>query len=128
MTNAKGQASTIPLPSGWNDTLRSAVLHVVSLAQFVAAHARGWAANSPNAWIRLKAENDRLRQELQLLREQIRITNARWEQVPASRRPHYLPVERMAILELKAARHWSWNRRRERSKSPLPPSPRGQTG
>ena len=29
------------------------------------------------------------------------------EQIPASRRPHYPPIQRMAILELKAARSWS---------------------
>ena len=83
------------------------MLHVISLAQFAAAHTRGWAANSINARIRLKAETDRLQQQVQLLREEIRIKDARLEQVPASRRPHYPPVERMAILELKAARNWS---------------------
>ena len=45
--------------------------------------------------------------EVQLLREEIRIKDARTAQVPASRRPHYPPLERMAILELKTARHWS---------------------
>ena len=107
MTNAKSQAPTIPLPSGWNDTVRSAVLHVISLAQFAAARTRGWAANSVNARVRLKTENDRLQQQVQLLREEIRIKDARLAQVPASRRSHYPPIARMAILELKAARSWS---------------------
>jgi transposase len=107
MTDAKGQTPTIPLPSRWNDTVRSAVLHVVSLAQFAVAQTRGWAADSPNARIRLKAQNGRLEQEVELLREEIRIKDARLEQIPASRRPHYPPIQRMAILELKAARSWS---------------------
>ena len=107
MTNAKCQAPTIPLPQTWPESVKSAVLHVISLAQFAAAHTRGWAANSVNARVRLKAENDRLQQEVQLLREEIRIKDARMEQVPAARRPHYPPVERMAILELKTARNWS---------------------
>ena len=107
MTNAKSQAPTIPLPSLWTDTVRSAVLHVISLAQFAAARTRGWAANSVNARVRLKTENDRLQQQVQLLREEIRIKDARLAQVSASRRPHYPPIARMAILELKAARSWS---------------------
>ncbi len=46
MTNIKSQAPTIPLPGRWTDTVRSAVLHVIALAQFAAARTRGWAANS----------------------------------------------------------------------------------
>ena len=35
----------IPLPKGWQRHVRSAVLHVISLAQFAVAHTRGWAVN-----------------------------------------------------------------------------------
>ena len=38
----------IRLPKGWKKQIRSAVLHVISLAQFATAHTRGWAANSIN--------------------------------------------------------------------------------
>jgi predicted RNA polymerase sigma factor len=107
MSNAKSQAPTIPLPRTWPESVKSAVLHVVAPAQFAAARTRGWAANSINAPVRLKAENDRLQLQIQLLREEIRIKDSRMKQVPASRRPHYPPVQRMAILELKAARCWS---------------------
>ena len=68
---------------------------------------RGWAANSINARVRLRAENDRLRGEVALLREEIRIKDVRMAQIPPPRRPHYPPTERMAILELRAARGWS---------------------
>lgn len=34
--------------------------------------------------------------------------------IPAHRRPHYLPVERLAILELRAARGWSQGQTAER--------------
>jgi hypothetical protein len=34
----------------------SRILHVISLAQLALAFTRGWAANSPNARIRLAAE------------------------------------------------------------------------
>ncbi len=109
MTARKDTASNkkTPLPNSWCPAVKSAVLHVISLAQFATARTRGWAANSVNARVRLKAENDRLRQTVELLREEIRIKDARLEQVPASRRPHYPPVARMAILELKSARNWS---------------------
>ena len=91
MTKAKSQAPTIPLPRTWPESVKSVVLHVISLAQFAAAHIRGWAANSVNARVRLKAENDRLQQQVQLLREEIRIKDARMEHVPASRRPIIRP-------------------------------------
>ena len=60
----------IPLPKGWHRHVRSAVLHVLSLAQFAVAYTTGWAVNSINARIRLKAEAERLSQEVALLREE----------------------------------------------------------
>jgi hypothetical protein len=57
-----------------------------------------------NPELRQQAEEDRLRQEIQLLREEIRIKDARMEQLEAHRRPHYPPTARLAILELRAAR------------------------
>ena len=94
----------IPLPKGWPRIIRSAVIHAISLAQFSLTHTRSWAANNWNARIRLKAEKDRLRQEVALLQEEMRIKDARMMRIPAQRRPHYLPTERLAILELRAAR------------------------
>jgi len=46
----------IPLPKGWKKHVRSAVLHVISLAQCTTIHTRGWAADSSNQRVRLKAE------------------------------------------------------------------------
>jgi len=83
------------------------VLHAISLAHFSLTFTRSWAANGFNARIRLKAENDRLRQELALLQEEMRIKDERMLRIPAQRRPHYPPTERLAILELRAARGWS---------------------
>jgi putative transposase len=82
-------------------------LHVISLAHYAIAAARGWAANSINARVRLAAKNDQLKQEVQLLREELRIKDARLARIDPRRRPFYPPTERMAILELKAARGWS---------------------
>lgn len=97
----------IPLPRGWPQTVRSAIIHAISLAQFSLTHTRSWAANNWNARIRLKQENGRLRQEVALLMEEMRIKDARMLRIPAQRRPHYPPIERLAILELRAARAWS---------------------
>ena len=97
----------IPLPADWSQHARSAMLHVISLAQFAVAYTRGWAVNSQVARVRLKAENDRLRQQGAWLTEEIRIKDARMRLVSAQRRPHYAPTERMSILELRAARAWS---------------------
>jgi len=48
-----------------------------------------------------------LRQRVALLEEEIRIKDTRMAQINPHRRPHYPPTERMAILELRAARGWS---------------------
>ena len=55
----------IPLPSGWTKSVKTAVLHVIS------------------------------------------VKKARLTKIDPRRRPHYPAVERVAILELKAARGWS---------------------
>ncbi|MCH8148160.1 MAG: transposase [Planctomycetes bacterium] len=98
---------TIPLPKGWKPLVRSAVLHVISLAHFSIVRARARVARSGNMRVRLNAENDRLKQEVALLREEVRIKDARMACIPPQRRPHYAATERMAILELRAARGWS---------------------
>jgi transposase InsO family protein len=97
----------IPLPKQWPSQVRSGVLHAISLAHYSLTYTRSWAANSWNARIRLKQENDRLRQKLALVREEMRIKDSRMLRIPAQRRPHYPPTERLAILELRAARGWS---------------------
>ena len=82
----------IPLPSGWAQNVKSAVLHAISLAQFAIACARGWAANSINARVRLAADNDRLKQDNQLLREELRIKDVRMAKLDTRRRPYYPPT------------------------------------
>jgi transposase InsO family protein len=101
------QMPKVPLPKSWNKHVKSAIVHVVSLAQYATAYTRSWAADSSNARIRLTAEKEQLTQEVALLREEIRIKDVRLARVPAHRRPHYPTTERMAILQLRAARGWS---------------------
>jgi putative transposase len=83
------------------------MLQVIALAQFAISYTRGWAANSPIQRLRLAAQNDQLQQEVWLLREEIRIKDARMESIASARRPRYMPTERLAILGLRAARGWS---------------------
>jgi putative transposase len=97
----------ISLPRGWPRRVKSTMLHVISLAQFALAYTRGWAVNSQVARVRLMGENDRLRQQVAFLAEEIRIKDARMKRIASLRRPHYVPAERMSILELRAARGWS---------------------
>ena len=97
----------VPVPSGWPKNVKSAVLHVISLAQYALTYTRGWAADALNPRARQAAENDQFKQEIQLLREELRIKDARLAKIDPRHRPYYPPAERMAILELKAARGWS---------------------
>jgi hypothetical protein len=92
---AKSSTPEIPLPRGWPFHVKSAMLHVISLAQFAVAYTRGWAANSPNSRVRLTAERDRAQQEVALLNEELRIHRVRMTQLPPHRRPYYPPTERI---------------------------------
>jgi len=97
----------IPLPRNWHSHVKSAVLHTISLAHFSITHARGMAAGHIRRRVWLAAQNERLQEECALLREEIRIKDTRIDRITPHRRPRYGPFERMAILELRAARGWS---------------------
>jgi hypothetical protein len=87
--------------------VRSAVVHAVALARVALSLARARAERDGDALVRLQVENGRLRQQVALLVEEIRIKDARMSRLPAQRRPHYPPIERLAILAFRAARGWS---------------------
>ena len=99
--------SLLGLPPAWPGLVRSAMVRVISLAHHALLTVHGWAANAVNPRARHEAHIDRLRNEIAMLREEIRIKDARMARIGARRRPHYPPAERMAVLELKAARRWS---------------------
>ena len=86
----------ISLPPLWPRRARSAILHALSLARVALL-----------ATTDRVAASIRLEHEVALLHEELRIKDARLERVPPHRRPHYPAVERLAILELRAARGWS---------------------
>ncbi len=97
----------IPLPRAWTKTVRSSILHAISLAFAALTRAWGSAATSPRRTTRLQAELDRAKTEIALLNEELAIKNDQLGRVPPRRRPHYRPTDRMRILQLKAARGWS---------------------
>ena len=96
-----------PLSRNWPRRVRSAVVHAISIADLAFTKTLSWAADSLNPRLRLQAEHERLQRENSLLREEIRIKDLRMEQIEPHRRPYYPPTERLAILELRAARGWS---------------------
>ncbi len=97
----------IPLPRAWNRRAKSAIVHILALSHYAFTAMLARAENERSRQTRLRTEIDRLGHDLALLQEELRIKNARMTRVPPHRRPHYTPLERMAILELRAARGWS---------------------
>jgi hypothetical protein len=97
----------LAVPKYWKRSICSALIRVISLAHFALVYARGRASRNSNERIRQAAKTDRLDTEIALLREELRLKDARLARVPTHRRPHYQPSERLAILELRAARGWS---------------------
>ena len=89
---SKNKQPQIPLPKSWGTHVKSAILHVVALAQYALTYSHSWAADSSNQRVRLKAECDRLEQEVALLREEVRIKDVRMAQIDPKRRPHYPPT------------------------------------
>ncbi len=81
----------IPLPRAWNRRTKAAVLQILALSHYAFTAMVARAANERHRQARFRAEIDRLSRELALLREELRIKNARMERVSPHRRPHYTP-------------------------------------
>ena len=84
------------IPDNWPKCVRAALLDVVALAHWAVIYTRSWCANSPLARVRLAGKLEQAEQELALLREELRIKDARMEKIPAHNRPFYPPTERLA--------------------------------
>ena len=94
----------IPLPKGWTELTLRAVLHVISLARIVILNAALWPNDRECDGLRLRVENARLRAEVNLLRQELAIKDARFARLAPKKRPHYLPSERLEILMIRAMR------------------------
>ncbi len=111
----------IPLPKGWSNHVQLAVLHVVALARTAITAVRGSVAQTGSSLERLRAELDAALEENALLREELRLKDLRMSRVRSRRRPHFRPVERLAILALRAARGWSKREKNIHQSSPTMP-------
>ncbi len=71
----------LPIPSGWNKRVQSAILQAISLGRhcFVAIVAR--LANSPISADRIVAENEHLNFEVESQREELRLKDVRMARV-----------------------------------------------
>jgi len=88
---ANPQPPRIHLPKGWQDGIRSAVLHTIALAHYAILYARATSTDSIHTRVRLAAENNLLHEKCALLREELRIKDSRMMQIASQRRPHYGP-------------------------------------
>ncbi|HTU23750.1 MAG TPA: helix-turn-helix domain-containing protein [Pirellulales bacterium] len=102
------------LPKGWKESVKSGIINAISLARYVAGRTRGEAVDQTDLATRSRAKRDQYEGEITLLLEESRSKDTRWATIPAHRRPHYSPTERLAILELRAARGWSLAQTAER--------------
>ena len=104
---ANGRDRLRDLPRAWPELARAAVVQIASLTRVALARTRAWCANSRLARVQLRGRLDRTEEEVALLREEMRIKDARLARMPAPQRPRYSPEERLAILVLRAARGWN---------------------
>ncbi|MHC5058752.1 MAG: DDE-type integrase/transposase/recombinase, partial [Planctomycetota bacterium] len=104
----------LPLPRQWPGRVRTAVIHAISLAQFALTAARARPQKKRSCGSQREREIERLHQEVHLLREELRLKDARMKRMPGHRRPFYRPIERLSVLELRAARGWSLEQTAER--------------
>ena len=95
------------LPRAWPKVACAALVQLMGIAHVALTRSRSWCVDSRLARVRLRGRVDRLEQEVALLREELRIKDARLARIPAQERPRYPPHERLAILALRAARGWS---------------------
>ena len=98
---AKSPPFDVPIPKHWNGHLKSAFVCAVSLAHRAFLVALTPCLNSVIDRNRLQAEILLLKSEMALLKEEMRIKDARSLRVAAAARPHYRPAERMAILAVR---------------------------
>jgi hypothetical protein len=93
----------IRLPKQWPAHVKSGILHAISLASVTLLYARGRATGRRRLRVQLEEANT----EISLLRGELNIKDGRWARSRSRRRPHYIPIQRMRILQLRAARGWT---------------------
>ena len=94
-TPSSSAAETMPTPTASVPTTNSV------------SGATPWLGGGECSELRLRAENDRLRSEVELLKQELAIKDARFAAIDPQRRPRYTPRQRLGILVLKSARGWN---------------------
>ncbi len=94
-------------PRGWRRRVKRVLLNAIAIGRVCASVLDAEGSLSGDTEDRNSADLNALRRENQMLKDELRIKDARMDRVPARKRPHYAPTERMEILELRAARGWS---------------------
>lgn len=97
----------VSLHPGWPKHVQSKLRVAVSLIVDTALQVRAHLSESPLPRAVLKSRLDRMTDDRAQTLEEMRIKDVRMSRIPPKRRPQYPPTERLAILILKVARHWS---------------------
>ena len=87
--------------------MKTGLVHAIALAQIALTAARARASKKRGIVAQLRAKLEERDRKISLREEELRLKDLRMGRVKRRRRPHYRGVERLAILELKAARGWS---------------------
>ncbi|MBL8743031.1 MAG: DDE-type integrase/transposase/recombinase [Myxococcales bacterium] len=103
-TSAK--STNLPLPTGWSETVKTALLQVSALARVAILDVRAGFATGPKD-AKTAARIAALETEVGQLREELRIKDARMARLDPRKRPHFAADDRLAILLLRAARGWT---------------------
>ncbi len=85
----------IPLPKGWKKRIKSAVLHALNLARLCSVTISAEEADNPDNAVRHPAEIQDLRAENERLREELRIKEGGQQRTSACHRSHYTPEGRL---------------------------------
>jgi transposase InsO family protein len=101
------RSTELPLPEAWPTAIHSAMRYVAALAHYTIIQTRSWCANSQYARVRLAGKAERAECALATEREVNRIIVQRMARLPANRRPHFTPIERLQVLEVRAANGWT---------------------
>lgn len=99
----QARRSLARLPKDWPRYVRSGILQAISLGSIALSYARGRATGRR----RLRAQLEQATTEIALLTEELAIKDGRWARSHQRRRPHYTPIQRLRILQLRAARGWT---------------------
>lgn len=65
------------------------MLHIISLARIIVLNVANWPADLACDGLRLRIENDRLRGEIEMLKQELLIKDGRFARLNARKRPHY---------------------------------------